>query len=146
LKGDRGQCLVFPLDLHALLRLDRLVKAVRPASSGHKPSGKFISAASLGFDELAADFLFVKAVLYFGGHYLSDREYIWLYHLLDTSTTLSPHFEEVYEFGAIVLSLEARQADKAILAIKGTTETTCSGRIKADLVAEAMPVLIMEAA
>jgi tetratricopeptide (TPR) repeat protein len=82
------------------------------------PSGKFIKAASLGFDELVADFLFIKSVLYFGSHYLSDKEYTWLYHLLDISTTLSPHFKEPYEFGAVVLSFEVRQVDKSNLLLK----------------------------
>ncbi len=77
------------------------------------PTGRFIKSAVLGFDELAADILYVKAIGYFGGHYLSDREYEWLYHILDVVTTLSPAFKDPYEFGAIILALEAGEIENS---------------------------------
>ncbi len=77
------------------------------------PSGKFIKSAVLGFDELAADILYVKAIGYFGGHYLSDKEYKWFYHILDITTTLSPVFKDPYEFGAIALALEAGEIENS---------------------------------
>ena len=42
LERDRGQRLVFPLDLHAFFGFYRLVQAVRPAPPGHLPSGKLV--------------------------------------------------------------------------------------------------------
>ena len=42
LEGDRGHRLVLGLDLDALLRLDRLVQAVRPAATVHHASGKLV--------------------------------------------------------------------------------------------------------
>ncbi len=42
LEGNRGDGLVFLLDRHAFLRLDRLVQAVRPAPAGHRPAREFI--------------------------------------------------------------------------------------------------------
>src|SRR5271155_117773 len=42
LEGDGGERLVLALDLDAFLGLDRLVKAVRPASAGHHAPGKVV--------------------------------------------------------------------------------------------------------
>ncbi|MFH1856308.1 MAG: hypothetical protein ABH836_03635 [Candidatus Omnitrophota bacterium] len=75
------------------------------------PTGKFINAAVLGFNNAVADVLYVKAVGYFGGHYLIDKEYKWFYHILDIITTLSPRFEDPYEFGAVVLALEMKEIE-----------------------------------
>jgi len=42
LEGDRGERLVLVLDRHVLLRLHRLVQAVRPAPSLHQPAGELV--------------------------------------------------------------------------------------------------------
>ena len=47
------------------------------------PSGKFLKPLCLGFDEVVADLLWMKAVVYFGGHARADQHYPWLYHILD---------------------------------------------------------------
>lgn len=77
------------------------------------PTGNFIKSAVLGFDEIAADILYIKALGYFGGHYLSDKEYKWLYHILDVTTTLSPRFKDPYEFGAVILALEIGEVENS---------------------------------
>jgi len=77
------------------------------------PTGKFIKSAVLGFNELAADILYIKAIGYFGGHYLSDKKYKWFYHILNVTTTLSPHFKDPYEFGAIALAVETGEVENS---------------------------------
>ena len=42
LERDRGECLVLGLDLHAFLRFDGLMQAVRPATSRHQAAGEFV--------------------------------------------------------------------------------------------------------
>ncbi len=42
LEGDRGERLILGLDLHAFLRLDRLVQAVRPAAAIHHAPGELV--------------------------------------------------------------------------------------------------------
>ena len=42
LDGDGGERLVLALDLHALLRLDRLVQPVRPAPARHEAAGELV--------------------------------------------------------------------------------------------------------
>lgn len=86
------------------------------------PSGRHLKALTLGFSNLAADVLWIKAIGYFGGHALTDREYPWLHHILDQLTTLDPTFEYPYLFGGIVLSVERESAgESSALLIKGMT-------------------------
>lgn len=63
----------------------------------------------LGFDALAADIYWIRALQHFGGDRLSRRpeaspRYELLYPLLDITTSLDPYFNLAYRFGAIFLS------------------------------------------
>ena len=77
------------------------------------PSGKYLKPMALGYNQVAADLLWMKTIAYFGGHLLSDREYPWLYHILTLIIDLDPRFDFPYYFGGIVLSLEADQVENA---------------------------------
>jgi hypothetical protein len=61
----------------------------------------------LGFDSIVADAYWIRAVQYYGSAKLSkaeDKDYSFLYPLLDITTTLDPRFNIAYRFGAILLS------------------------------------------
>lgn len=61
----------------------------------------------LGFDALAADVYWIRAIQHYGGQRRTSagtRSYDLLYPLLDITTTLDPHFNIAYRFGAIFLS------------------------------------------
>jgi hypothetical protein len=84
------------------------------------PSGKFLKGAALGFDEMLADLLWIKAIGYFGGHSATDQDYTWLSHILEIVTTLDPFFQYPYEFGGVILAMEIGDVDKSnILLEKG---------------------------
>jgi hypothetical protein len=78
------------------------------------PSGRHTKALTLGFSNLAADVLWVRAVSYFGGHMLTDLEYPWLYRILVQVTTLDPPFTYPYIFGGMALALKAESVDESI--------------------------------
>ena len=78
------------------------------------PSGRSTKALTLGFSNLAADVLWVRAVSYFGGHMLTDREYPWLYRILVQVTTLDPPFTYPYLFGGMALALKAESGDESM--------------------------------
>lgn len=62
---------------------------------------------ALGFDALAADVYWIRAIQHYGGDRLARsrvRKYELLYPLLDLTTTLDPQFKIAYRFGAIFLS------------------------------------------
>lgn len=82
------------------------------------PSGQFLKGSALTYDELLADFLWIKALVYFGEHYQTDKSYRWLYHLLDVIVTLDPYFEYPYEFGGIALAYWTKNVDYSIKLLK----------------------------
>ena len=68
-------------------------------------SGALAERLALGFDNLAADVYWIRAVVHFGGQRLStDKNYDQLFPLLDLVTSLDPHFKVAYRFGAIFLA------------------------------------------
>ena len=85
-----------------------------PSSTAHTErilylqSPSVVSRLVLGFDALAADVYWIRAIQHYGGDRLRATEtykkYELLYPLLDITTTLDPNFNIAYRFGAIFLS------------------------------------------
>jgi hypothetical protein len=71
-------------------------------------SPALVGRLALGFDALWADAYWIRAIQHYGGDRLAASEthkkYELLYPLLDITTTLDPHFNIAYRFGAIFLS------------------------------------------
>ncbi len=70
-------------------------------------SGPVARAMALSLKSLAADVYWLRTVQHFGGDRLShrrDRPFELLQPLLDLTTTLDPHFNVAYRFGAIFLA------------------------------------------
>ncbi|MFQ5456061.1 MAG: tetratricopeptide repeat protein [Nitrospirota bacterium] len=96
------------------LRIDYLRKDRQDIESLlYLPSGRFLKPIMLGFDLFVADMLWIKTVGYFGNHLLTDKEYPWLYYMVDIVTDLDPDFTFPYFFGGIILSLDANEIDKS---------------------------------
>ncbi len=81
------------------------------------PSGKFLKGIALSYDEILADLLWIKAIGYFSTHYTEDKDYKWLPHIIDITTSLDPYYSDPYEFGGVVFAevLGDPQASTAIL-------------------------------
>ena len=71
------------------------------------PSGKFVEEISIGYNELFADLVWLRAIQYFGEHRMTDSKYEHLYHILDILTTLDKKFIHAYTFGALLLEHSA---------------------------------------
>ncbi|HYN08121.1 MAG TPA: tetratricopeptide repeat protein [Vicinamibacterales bacterium] len=92
-------------------------------------SAKTLQRLSLGFDALIADLYWIRTIQHFGADRKSSRttgRFELLYPLLDLTTTLDPHFNIAYRYGAILLALERPEGpgrpDQAIgLLEKGLT-------------------------
>jgi len=70
-------------------------------------NGRVADRLSLSFDSVVADVYWIRTVQYFARERKSqhfDRRYELLYPLLDLTTTLDPHFQVAYQFGAIFLA------------------------------------------
>ena len=71
-------------------------------------SGTTARRVMLSFDALAADIYWIRAIQHYGHDKKSDRvegRFQLLQPLLDLTTTLDPHFNVAYRFGAIFLSI-----------------------------------------
>ena len=80
----------------------------------YQPSGRHTKAFTLGFSNLAADVLWIRAIGYFGGHALTDNEYPRLYNMLIQVTTLDPPFTYPYVFGGMALALKPETGNESI--------------------------------
>ncbi|MBI5191545.1 MAG: hypothetical protein HZA22_12865 [Nitrospirae bacterium] len=75
------------------------------------PDAEYLKAVSLGFDEMVADVLWLKAVQHMGERRISGRGYDWIYTALDTVTSMDPRFIPPYETGGLILTIEAEKVD-----------------------------------
>jgi hypothetical protein len=74
-----------------------------PSSMAYVPQTEKIKPFLLGFHTVYADYLWIRTTLYFGGHYLTDRQYPWLVHMVDLVTKLNPHLYPAYEFAGLMI-------------------------------------------
>ena len=88
-----------------LSRIDRLRTGATLEDVLFVSSPKAVKRMSLGYDGLLADVYWTRAVQYFGGrHVARASHYRLLAPLLAITTTLDPHLDVAYEFGANFLS------------------------------------------
>ena len=80
------------------------------AATGHVlyvRSPPFVTRAALSYRSVAADVYWIRAIQHYGGTKLSkdpNKQYDLLFPLLDLTTSLDPHFNVAYRFGAIFLA------------------------------------------
>jgi len=72
-------------------------------SMTYLPGSSTIKPALLGFETTFAHYLWIRTVLYFGGHKMGDNQYPWIISMLDIITKLCPTFYPAYEFGGLLL-------------------------------------------
>jgi hypothetical protein len=109
-----GIALVIVGLLAAVVRLQMARDAMPPLPQPVDGSGFLylrspaaVSRIALGYDALAADLYWIRAIQHYGGTKLAggtNTSYEQLYPLLDLATSLDPRFDIAYRFGAIFLS------------------------------------------
>jgi hypothetical protein len=127
--------LILGLTLHMLHLQVRKTRGQNPFQELlYLPSGKYIKVVVLGFDNLFADILWLRAIQYFGGHFMGDRNYAMLNRIFEVITTLEPSFIDVYRFAAMALGEEAHKYKETTdLLWKGTYSNPQSWQIPYDL-------------
>jgi len=68
--------------------------------------------------DLTADFLWLRTQYYFGAHAVTDQDYFFLTYLLNKVTDLSAKWEQPYITGAIILYLEAKLPNQALVLLR----------------------------
>lgn len=75
------------------------------------PRAEYLRKAALGFDNLLADMLWLKAVQHIGERKISSEGYDWIYKALDIVSTLDPKYVEPYEVGGLILTIDGNKVD-----------------------------------
>src|SRR4030066_2045893 len=87
------------------------------------PSGEYLKPAVLGYEQLAADIIWLKPIQVIGEDTVTPGGYDWVYHALDVVTTLDPKFAYAYQLGGVTLSVLGKAPEKSnFLLIKGMKE------------------------
>ena len=70
----------------------------------HIPNAEYLQLASMGYQQLVADALWLQAIQVMGERKVSEPAGRWLYTAFDVITTLDPNFVRVYEAGGLALT------------------------------------------
>src|SRR3972149_718121 len=87
------------------------------------PRGEYLKPAVIGYEQLVADIIWLKAIQVIGEDTVTPGGYDWVYHALDVVTTLDPKFAYAYQLGGVTLSVLGKAPEKSnLLLIKGMRE------------------------
>ena len=78
------------------------------------PSGKYLNLISFGFNNVFGDLLWMNTISYVGTHIVTDRKYIYLYHMLDIITRINPYFKYPYHFAGTIIPWEIHKYDETL--------------------------------
>jgi len=82
------------------------------------PSGKALGVVAMGYEEVLADLLWVRATVLFGDRFGLDEDpgwYTWMYYMVDLATDLDPGFVLAYKYGGIMLRADGQFVDQSTL-------------------------------
>jgi len=82
------------------------------------PSGNFLVESTLGFREVAADYLWFRFIQYYGAYALGDNDFRYFDLLIDGITKLDPSFEEAYYFASLVCWSSFGDTERSIEMLK----------------------------
>jgi hypothetical protein len=77
------------------------------------PRPSVLKAASLRHHELAADLVFMRAIIYFGAQLKERGEYRWLDNYLDTIVALDPDWKTPYRWAGVATMYNGRTITRA---------------------------------
>src|SRR3989304_3644951 len=87
------------------------------------PKGEYLKPAVMGYEQLAADIIWLQAIQVIGEDTVTPGGYDWIYHALDVVTTLDPEFSYAYQLGGVTLSVLGKAPEKSnTLLLKGMSE------------------------
>lgn len=87
---------------------------VRAEELSYLPKGQYLKIAALGYDQIVADLLWIKAVQHFGTRKQDVAGYRWAYHAVDVVTDLDPTFVFAYQASGTVLGVWAGMMHESI--------------------------------
>ena len=80
------------------------------------PQPSALHAVMLGHDELAADLVFIRGLVYFGSQLEQKGDYRWLENYLDTITRLDPRWKTPYRWAGVATMYNGKPiTNKAVM-------------------------------
>lgn len=77
------------------------------------PPATVLKRVALGYDRLASDFYWLRAIQYFGEGANARENYRWLYPIINLVTDMDPQFAYAYKFAGVTIPYDAASAEKA---------------------------------
>lgn len=102
----------------SLGRLDAEKRRAERQDRLYFPSGRALVESSVGFREVAADYLWFRFVQYFGSYAKGQHDLRYFDLLIDAITRLDPRFVEAYHFASLVAWSELGDFNKSIDLLK----------------------------
>ena len=82
------------------------------------PPGEYLKLAALGYRNVVADVIWLKAVQNFSGRNQSRAAYLAGYHAVDVATDLNPDFVHAYKASGTILSVWAKMPNESVAILK----------------------------
>ncbi len=97
-----GVALLLTLVVGSSLSYDAMVRSGDRQEHLYFPSGRFLTEATVGYREAAADYLWFQFIQYYGAFAKGQHDLRYFDLLVDAITRLDPHFVEAYHFASLV--------------------------------------------
>lgn len=97
---------------------ERRPATARAAELSYLPKGEYLKVAVLGYDQIVADLLWLKAVQHFSGRRQTAEHYVWAYHATDVVTDLDPTFTFAYRAAGTILGVWANRVEESIAILR----------------------------
>ena len=114
LLGSLGLCVVWSVH-----HVDRQRQSIPKGSElSYLPRGEYLKLAVLGYRNIVADFIWLKAVQNYAGRNQSRAGYLAAYHAADVATDLDPDFVHAYKASGTILSVWAHMPNESVAILK----------------------------
>jgi len=99
--------------------VDRQRQSIPKGSElSYLPRGEYLKLAVLGYRNIVADFIWLKAVQNYAGRNQSRAGYLAAYHAADVATDLDPDFVHAYKASGTILSVWANMPNESVAILK----------------------------
>ena len=108
-----GIAFFFSISLLFQLKLEKARgEALSRSPFLYLPSGRYIKALVLGYENLVADILYMWSIQRYS-HYEKEHRFRYLEHVYDMITDLDPHYIDPYLIGALTMAREGSDYERA---------------------------------
>ena len=109
-----GLCMVWSMQ-----QVDRQRQSIpKGGELSYLPRGEYLRLAVLGYRNIVADFIWLKAVQNYAGRKQTRAGYLAAYHAAEVATDLNPDFVHAYKSSGTILSVWASMPNESVAILK----------------------------